>query len=491
MSTTQTSVTVSGPLPSGMLPPLCVDLDGTLVATDTLWESLLGICRYCPLALLSVLAAIVRGKARFKSVVARHVSLDAHRLPYRQDLLRYLREQKAEGRRLVLVTAAHHTIANAVTEHLSGLFDEVLATTPDHNLSGRAKGQLLTDKFGEGGFTYVGNSASDLGVWRHAAAAIPVSARASVIADIPVPIEATFLAPRHWLHTLSRAVRMHQWVKNLLVLVPLFTSRDLPNLVALAKLLVVALALSFVASAQYLLNDLIDLDSDREHFEKRHRPLASGDLPILLGLLLVPCLLCVGGSLGFLMGSWTVLMLLGAYFISSLLYSTVLKTKPLVDVFALAGLYVLRIVVGGFVSNHLVTAWLFSFSFLCFLSLGFLKRCIELARANQAGSKRVGRRGYYPADAAILMAMGVAASFASIVVLSLYVYSESANTLYKHPFALWGFVPTCLLVQCRWWLSGSRNYIKEDPVRYAISDRVLWVSAAIGAACYWVAISGA
>jgi 4-hydroxybenzoate polyprenyltransferase len=189
-------------------------------------------------------------------------------------------------------------------------------------------------------------------------------------------------------------------------------------------------------------------------------------------------------------GSWTVLMLLGTYFISCLLYSTVLKTKPLVDVFALAGLYVFRIAIGGFVSNHLVTVWLFTFSFLCFLSLGFLKRCIELARATQAAPKRVGRRGYYPADAAILTAMGVAGSFASVVVLALYVYSESANILYKRPVALWGFVPLCLLVQCRWWLSGSRNYITEDPVRYAISDRVLWVCAAIGAACYWVAIGG-
>ncbi len=486
----QSSATISRPLPSGRPTPLCVDLDGTLVATDTLWESLLRICRDRPAALLSVLLAICRGKAHFKSVVARNVSLDADRLPYRPDLLRYLREQKAAGRSLVLVTAGHHSIANAVAVYLSGLFDEVLATTEGRNLHGPVKGQVLTEKFGDGGFTYVGNCASDLAVWRHAAAAIPVSARPSVIASIPTPIEATFLAPRHWLRTLSRAVRLHQWVKNLLVLVPLFTSRDLLNLVALADLLVVALALSLVASAQYLLNDLIDLDSDREHFEKRRRPLASGDLPIPLALLLVPCLLSLGGWLGFVVGSWTVLMLLGTYFISCLLYSTVLKTKPLVDVFALAGLYVFRIVIGGFVSNHFVTVWLFTFSFLCFLSLGFLKRCIELDRATQAAPKRVGRRGYYPADTAILTAMGVAGSFASVVVLALYVYSESANKLYKHPFALWGFVPVCLLVQCRWWLSGSRSYIKEDPVRYAISDRVLWAGAAVGAACYWVAIGG-
>src|SRR6266850_1170368 len=192
----QSSATIPRPLPAGKTTPLCVDLDGTLVATDTLWESLLRICRYRPVALLSVLLAIFRGKAHFKSVVARKVSLDADGLPYRPDLLRYLREQKAAGRSLVLVTAAHHSIANAVAVHLSGLFDEVLATTEGRNLHGPAKGQVLTEKFGDGGFTYVGNSASDLAVWRHAAAAIPVCARPSVIASIPTPIAAHIVTCR-------------------------------------------------------------------------------------------------------------------------------------------------------------------------------------------------------------------------------------------------------------------------------------------------------
>lgn len=469
---------------------VCVDLDGSLVATDTLWESLLGICLRRPLALIPVLLSIFRGKARFKSTVARYFAPDVDRLPYRPDLLRYLREQKSAGRTVILATSAHESIANAVAAHLTGLFDGVLATTDAKNLRGRAKGEALAEKFGGAGFTYVGNGAEDLSVWRYASAAIPVGARPGVRARIPVRIEAEFCAPRSRWRALANAVRLHQWVKNLLVFVPLLTSRDVLNLAAAGKLLLVAVALSLVASGQYLLNDLIDLDSDRQHASKRRRALASGELSIAEALLLAAALLAAGGGLGFVAGSRQVVILLGVYFAASVLYSTFLKSKPLVDVFALAGLYVFRIVIGGFVSDHHATVWLINFSFLCFLSLGFLKRCIEVARLAQTAKEQVGGRGYGAGDTLILTTMGVASSFASIVVLALYVYSEAANKLYARPSALWGFVPICLLVQCRLWLSGSRGDIEEDPVRHAISDRVVWASVALSAAVYWLATRG-
>ncbi|MBK5292006.1 MAG: UbiA family prenyltransferase [Acidobacteriia bacterium] len=305
---------------------------------------------------------------------------------------------------------------------------------------------------------------------------------------IPARMDAVFATPRHRLRTLANAVRLHHWVKNVLVFVPLFTSRDLSNLPAVGKLLLMALALSLVASAQYLLNDLIDLDSDREHPDKRHRALASGDMPISVGMSLILCLLLIGGLVGYAADSWRAVMLLGVYFTSSAWYSAFLKTKPLVDVFSLAGLYVFRIVIGGFVSNHHATVWLLSFSFMCFLSLGFLKRCMEVAHAGQTATQRIGRRGYQEGDAPILMMMGVGSSFASAVVLALYVYSESANKLYAHPSALWGFVPLCLLLQCWLWLSGMRGNIKEDdPVRWVISDRLVWAIVGLSMTVYLLA----
>ena len=468
-------------------PVICVDLDGTLVATNTLWESLLKVGLHHPLSLFPLIAALFQGKTRFKEVMAGIAIPNVKCLPYRQELLEYLRAQKASGRRLVLATAAHQSIANAVAEHLC-LFDEVIATDKDENLSGRAKGKLLAERFGEGGFCYAGNGAADFEVWQHAGSAVAVCVPNGSAPRIAAPVEARFHEPHSPLRTLFQALRVHQWVKNLLVFVPLFTSRDMLNAPAAERLLLAAVALSLVASAQYLLNDLVDLESDREHFKRKSRPFASGNLPIQSAISLVPLLLAGGAIVGYAAGAGMAESLLGGYFLASILYSWLLKTKALVDVFTLAGLYTFRMVIGGFISGHHVTAWLLNFSFLCFLSLGFLKRYIELSHAERDNSQRVGRRGYYSADAMILAVMGVGSSFAAAVVLALYVYSESANILYARPMALWGIVPVSLLVQCRLWLCASRGYIEDDPVRYVLTDRVAWAGAAVGAVVYLAAI---
>lgn len=472
----------------GLPPVICVDLDGTLVATDTLWESLLQVLLRRPLAIVPVCLALLGGKARFKAAIAGYAVPNVKCLPYRQELLDYLKYQKAAGRRLVLATAAHESIANAVAEHL-GLFDEVVATSEGRNLRGRSKGELLAERYGKGGFCYAGDCAADLEVWSLSGSAIPVCVPRGVAGRISAPVEISVAASsKGGLATLLRALRVHQWVKNLLVFVPLFTSRDMMNVAAAGKLVLATFALSLVASAQYLLNDLVDLDSDRLHFKKKTRPFASGDLPIAAGTILVPLLLAGGAIAGYAAGAAGAELLLAGYFLSSLLYSSVLKTKPLVDVFTLAGLYTFRIVIGGFISGHQVTAWLLNFSFLCFLSLGFLKRYIELARGERDKTQRVGRRGYYPADALILCVMGVGSSFSATVVLALYVYSQSANLLYARPLALWGIVPICLLMQCRLWLSASRGYIEEDPVRYVLSDRVTWACGVLSGIVYLAAI---
>ncbi len=480
------AVPVSNPQSRKFASVICVDLDGTLIATDSLWESILSIALRRPVALFSVAAALGAGKIAFKQVVARNASVNAARFPYRPEVIEYLREQKAAGRTIVLVTAAHASVAQAVAAHLPDLFDDVFSTTDTCNLKGSNKGRFLADKYGAGGFTYAGNESADLDVWKHARAAIAVDAPGSVVSRIPVDIEKVFASSRNPLRTLAKAIRVHQWIKNLLVFVPLLTSRDLLNVTAWGKLALAAFALSLVASAQYLINDLIDLESDREHPHKRKRPLASGALSIPAGLLLFPLLLIAGAAAGYVVGGVLTVGLLASYFVSSLLYSKVLKTKPLIDVFTLAGLYVFRIVIGGFVSDHHVTVWLLNFSYLCFLSLGFLKRFIEVIQADTSG-KAVGRRGYYAGDAMVLAAMGVGSCFASAVVLSLYVHSEAANKLYLRPVALWGLVPLGLMVQCWLWLSGSRGYIAEDPVRYVLTDRVVWVSALLGLCVYFAA----
>jgi 4-hydroxybenzoate polyprenyltransferase/phosphoserine phosphatase len=471
------------PLPS----VLCVDLDGTLVLTDTLWESLLQILFKKPLAFFPILLSLTQGKARFKSTVARHASLHADSLPYREDLLSYLQEQKSAGRRLALVTAAHQSIADAVATHIQ-LFEVVLGSSEEVNLSGEEKGRALVRLYGDAAFSYAGNSATDLKVWKHGAAAIPVSAPASVVNRIGIRIEKNFPPQRRTaLRTLFNALRIHQWVKNLLALVPIFTAGAFLDLNSMLKGFWAVLALSLAASAQYLLNDLLDLDSDRKHYSKKRRALAACDLPIPLGLLLVPVLLSGTALIAWFQHSWPMLFLVAAYFVASLLYSIYLKTLPLVDVFVLAGLYTGRVIIGGEVTGHPVTTWLLTFSFFWFLSFGFLKRFIEVHRAENTG-KPVGRRGYYAGESMILMAMGQGSGFASTVLMALYINSEAANRLYAEPSALWIFVPVGLLIHCRLWLSGFRGHIEEDPVRYVILDRVMWASAVLCGAAYLLAL---
>ena len=246
-------------------------------------------------------------------------------------------------------------------------------------------------------------------------------------------------------------------------------------------------ALCLTASAQYILNDLIDLETDRKHHSKKKRALASGNLPIPFAIILIPVLLSGTVLIAWLQHSWMMLLLMAGYFGSSLVYSIYLKTLPLVDVFTLAGLYTCRVAIGGQLTGHLVTIWLLTFAGFWFLSFGFLKRFIEVSRAENSG-QTVGRRGYYAGESMILLAMGQGSGFASAVMMALYVNFEAANQMYAHPSALWTFVPLGLLIHCRLWLSGSRGYIEEDPVLYFLSDRVMWACGAVAIGAYLLAL---
>jgi phosphoserine phosphatase len=364
----------SAPVPQHVAPVICVDLDGTLIATDTLWESLLSILLRRPASLFGAVSALSGGKAAFKCAVSRSASVDASRLPYRQELLKYLRQQKAAGRSLVLVTAAHESLAKSVCDHFPGLFNEYFASNEHRNLRGAAKAALLVERYGPGKYVYAGNDATDLHVWKDAGAAIAVSAPESVVARIPVAVEREFRDSASPMHVVAEVIRMRNWVPNLLVFVPLFTSRDLLNADVWLNLAGAMVALSLTDTGRYLIGDLMTLESDRVHPQKRLRPLASGDLPIPAGLALATCLVVTGGLIGAVVGRTVLVALLTAYLISSLLYGKALQSNAHLGVFALAGLYVFRVVIGGFVSNHQATVWLLTFFYLCFLIAGFLKR---------------------------------------------------------------------------------------------------------------------
>jgi 4-hydroxybenzoate polyprenyltransferase/phosphoserine phosphatase len=453
--------------------PVCVDLDGTLVRTDTLIEGILSLGLNRCLVKASLLLLLGRGAA-FKEFVAREGEINPALLPYNERLLSWLYEQKARGRRLILATAADIRVARAVADHL-GIFDDVIASDGVQNNKGTKKAKALIQRYGAGNFTYVGNGRADLSVWRAARKGVIVNARAGVlaaacrVAGLTLKIDdRPSVAPAIW-----RAVRPYQWVKNLLVFVPIVTAHALTELNAWTSGAMMFAAFCAAASGIYLINDISDLSSDRLHFRKRHRPFASGALPIPLGVALVPVLLGLGCALSAAVGAlWVIL----AYIALSLSYSLKLKEKPLVDVFILAALYTVRLVGGGEATGYVLSLWLLAFSSFIFLSLAFIKRVEELRALNESSpGSSTPRRGYKTGDLGILQLFGCCASFSSSIVLALYVQDQVAQ--HTASILLWGIVPLMLFWQCRLWLTTARGNMHYDPIIYAAHDWVSWLVA--------------
>jgi 4-hydroxybenzoate polyprenyltransferase/phosphoserine phosphatase len=461
--------------------PLCVDLDGTLVRTDTLLEAALslGATGRAP----AMLAALSRGRAGFKARMAELAPPDPALLPYNEALLDYLRAQRAKGRRIVLATAANEAVARGIAAHL-GLFDEVIASTDARNLKGAAKAEALVARFGAGGFVYAGDHAVDLEVWRHAAAAVLVEVPDGLAARVAVPVERRIATNPPAAAALLRAMRPHQWVKNLLVFVPILTANALADWPSWRGGVLAFLALCALASSIYLVNDLLDLRADRAHPAKRRRPFAAGMVSLPLGMALAAGLGVAGAVLAWAGG---ILALGLGYAVASVAYSLRLKRLPLVDVFTLAGLYTLRLFAGGEATGHPLSLWLLAFASFLFLSLALVKRVAEVMESTGPG---LAGRGYGPGDLVILQLFGVCAAFASVLVLSLYVQNEADAGRFAAPGLLWAIVPLVLLWNCRIWLATARGYMHHDPILYAARDRVTWAIAACVAGAMLAARGG-
>jgi len=347
----------------------------------------------------------------------------------------------------------------------------VIASTATRNLKGRAKAQALVDRFGRGGFAYAGDSRADLAVWAEAGAAVLVDVAPGVAARVGVPIEHRIATRPTLLPTLLRAMRPHQWVKNLLVFVPILTANALGHWPSWAGGFLAFAAFGAAASGIYLINDLLDLAADRAHPKKRRRPFAAGDASAAAGMVLALLLLALAAALG----AWAgILGVVAVYAGTSLAYSLWLKRLPLVDVFTLAGLFTIRLFGGGAATGHALSLWLLAFASFLFLSLALVKRVAEVMDSAGRGVGRVAGRGYGPDDLVILQLFGVAASFSASLVLALYVQSEVTSRHFAAPGLLWGIVPLVLLWNCRIWLATARGYMHHDPILYAARDRVTW-----------------
>jgi 4-hydroxybenzoate polyprenyltransferase/phosphoserine phosphatase len=455
-------------------PVLCVDLDGTLIRGDVFWECILALLKSRPYYLVLLPFWLLSGRAFLKRQLAAHVELNPARLPYRQEVVELLRKEKANGRHIALTTATDSRIAEKVSVYL-GLFDEVHGSDGQLNLKGAYKADFLAQQYSKAGFEYLGDSAADVAVWRKATAAYVVGtpARAAQAAAVTT-LKLAILEPRlsffPSLRTWFDAVRGHHWAKNLLLFLPLALSHNLsaePVLRTLAGFVLYGLC----ASGLYILNDLLDLHSDREHPWKKERPFAAGAISIPGGLLASVILLTSALGLGCLLDIQFGCVLV-AYATLTMLYSLYLKKIALLDVFVLSSFYSFRILAGALISDTPLSQWFLAFSLFLFLSLAMAKRYSELLGASDLIRAGNSGRGYHVGDRELLLSLGVGSSFSAVVIFSLYVHSQDVRLLYSAPELLFLLCPIVLYWLSRTWLLAHRGELKEDPVTLAIRDPV-------------------
>jgi 4-hydroxybenzoate polyprenyltransferase/phosphoserine phosphatase len=452
--------------------PLCVDLDGTLVKSDTLMDSLLVLARSHPMAVLQVPLWLMRGKAVVKAEVGRRVSLDVRHLPYNRALLEYLESERGEGRRLYLATGADRQVAERIAAYLA-LFDGVLASDGQTNLTGGNKLEGLLQTFGDEGYDYIGNGSPDVPLLQHAGTAMlanPAAGLRSRLRLRGIAVEREFQERTRPVRAIPKAIRLHQWAKNVLIFVPMVLAHTLRANI-LVQAMLGFLSFSLCASATYIANDLLDVEADRRHPAKRLRPFAAGDLSVKTGVALSAGLLAGALALAVLL-PWAFLGWLLIYLATTLSYSLYFKRVVLVDVILLSGLYTLRMLAGSAATRVPISPWLGAFALFLFLSLAMVKRFSELQNTRARGQTLANGRGYLLVDIEQMRSFGTASAYAAVVVFSFYIGAHEVTALYQHANRLWLITPLMILWLSRMWLLASRGELNEDPVIFALTDRM-------------------
>ncbi len=473
---------------ANQLTPLCVDLDGTLIHSDLLLESFLLLLKRNPLYLLLIPFWLLKGKAALKAEIAKRVTLNPAALPYNTEFLDWLNSQRDAGRALWLCTASNHRLAQRVAEHLQ-IFQGVLSSTDDINLSGRTKAKQLVEKFGEKGFDYCGNHRIDLAIWQVSRCAVVVNGseqlkkEAARLADI----SGSFPKNNSLFRPILKALRLHQWAKNILIFVPLAAAHKLGDTSSLNHAVLAFIAFGLCASSVYLLNDMLDLEVDRLHPRKCKRPFASGNLSLLIGFALIPILLLCAALFAYSlpMKFWIVL---GGYYILTVAYSFGLKRVVLIDTITLAGLYTVRIIAGAKAIDVQLSFWLLLFSVFLFLSLALVKRYAELDAMQRQGKLTAAGRGYHVEDLPILHSMGTASGYLCVLVLALYINSPIIESLYRHPQVIWFLCVLLLYWISRVWLITHRGQMHDDPVVFAMKDKTSLAIGVLAAATVILAV---
>jgi 4-hydroxybenzoate polyprenyltransferase len=443
-----------------------------------MWESLLLLLKRAPFTAFMLPLWLLRGRAYLKRQIATHAVPDPGTLPYREEVLAFLGQSRSEGRNLVLATAADEIHARAIATHL-GIFSDVLASDGRRNLSGSDKATRLTERFGARQFDYLGNDWVDVPSWRAAGRAIVVAAPARLLRYLGgrIHVESVLVRRPGRLQPVLRALRPHQWVKNLLVFVPVVAAHRVFDPDAIRSTLLTLAAFCLCASGIYVLNDLLDIHADRQHPRKRQRPFASGELSIPEGSVMSAALVASSLTLAVAAISWPVTLALVLYLAITTAYSVRLKREPVADVFVLAALYVLRILAGALAASIVLSTWLLAFAMFFFLSLAFVKRYTEVS-ANRGA---LPGRGYEAQDGLWMHGVGTSAGYMAVLVLALYVNAPEVSRLYTKPRVLWFLCPVLLYWLSRIWFRAGRRQVHDDPVVEALRDPMSYAVAVVAA----------
>ena len=461
------------------LPAVVVDLDGTLIQSDLLWEGLPLLLKRRPADFfLSAPLWLLRGKAGFKAQVADRVIPDVKTLPYRAEVLKYLSRAKNRGQTIVLASASPEQWVQPISDHLK-LFDDTLASSDVINLAGGEKLKAIAELLNQEPFEYLGNSKADLPIWERATRATSVAASGSALrglASNPAhrPLKLPSSSPTK---SILRALRPHQWIKNALLFVPLSLAHQLADLSRLLPTLGIFVAFCAVASAGYILNDLMDVEDDRQHPTKCKRPIASGQLSIPAAISCFFVLLACAATISGALLSPAAGAMVSGYFFLTASYSFYFKEQLIADVFILAGLYTYRVLAGGVASEIEVSPWLLAFSTFFFVSLALVKRYTELLAQSYSDRRPTSRRAYEVGDLPLVESMGIASATIAILVLCLFVSSDRVTLNYAHPLWLWLIPPLMYYWITRIWMLAHRGEVDADPVLFAAKD---WMSIATG-----------
>ena len=448
---------------------MCVDLDGTLVRTDMLIESCLMLIRQQPATIFKLPGWLLGGKANLKHQIASRVDFSAATIPYNQDVVDYVREARA-SRQTILVTGSDQRIADIVAEETE-LFDCVRGSDSAVNLTSKNKRDWLVGEFGENGFDYIGNDADDLSVWPSSRNALVVSPSNGIAKSDTVSFSHVFDAHKTQFRDFLSLLRVHQWSKNGLILVPFVLDQRFGDWSATVAIMLAFLAMSLLASITYIFNDMLDLQADRLNETKAKRALASGRIGLFLGaktmvVLAIALLICMA----FLPMQYNVVLL--SYLCLTLLYSFYFKQAAILDVCVIAALHTLRVIAGTVAITATWSFWLLAFSMFIFFSLALAKRVAELMNLQKLGQDKTVGRDYHVADLPVLLASGVSTGFLSVLIVALYINSEKVSVMYSTPEILWLVCPVLLYWIGRLWMITGRGEMHEDPIIFAIRDRV-------------------